>query len=213
MLQQLPQNRFVLKTDVQSYYASIDHDLLLDRLAEFIQDPRVLNLIRQYLKRTVECGGLFWEFEKGIALGCPLSPVMGAFFLRAVDQALGKLGLFYVRFMDDIVVLAPTRWKLRAAVKALNQALGALRLEKHPGKTFIGGIEKGFEFLGYHFSPQGLTLARQTIENFLERAIRLYEQEPGERMVPVRLGSYVRRWEVWARAGLLCLLIPHPIPK
>ena len=32
------------------YYASIDHDLLLDRLAEFIQDPRVLNLIRQYLK-------------------------------------------------------------------------------------------------------------------------------------------------------------------
>ena len=213
VLQQLPQNRFVLKTDVQSYYASIDHDLLLDRLAEFIQDPRVLNLIRQYLKRTVECGGLFWEFEKGIALGCPLSPVMGAFFLRAVDQALGKLGLFYVRFMDDIVVLAPTRWKLRAAVKALNQALGALRLEKHPGKTFIGGIEKGFEFLGYHFSPQGLTLARQTIENFLERAIRLYEQEPGERMVPVRLGSYVRRWEVWARAGLLCLLIPHPIPK
>ena len=33
-----------------AYYASIDHDLLLDRLAEFIQDPRVLNLIRQYLK-------------------------------------------------------------------------------------------------------------------------------------------------------------------
>ena len=61
---------------MKSYYASIDHDLLLDRLADFIQDPRVLNLVRQYLKRTVECG-LFWEFEKGIALGYPLSPVMG----------------------------------------------------------------------------------------------------------------------------------------
>ena len=127
---------------------------------------------------------------------------MGAFFLQSVDQALGKLGLFYVRFMDDIVVLAPTRWKLRAAVKALNQALGALRLEKHPGKTFIGRIEKGFDFLGYHFSRRGLTLARQTIENFLERAIRLYEQEPGERIVPVRLGAYVRRWRRWTRAGL-----------
>lgn len=73
VLQQLPRSRFVLKTDVKSYYASIEHDLLLDRLAEFIQDPRVLNLIRQYLKRTAECGGLFWEFEKGIALGCPLA--------------------------------------------------------------------------------------------------------------------------------------------
>ena len=77
----------------------------------------------------------------------------------------------------------------------------ALRLAKHPGKTFIGRIEKGFDFLGYHFSPQGLTLARQTIENFLERAIRLYEQEPGEETAPVRLGAYVRRWEGWARSG------------
>ena len=127
---------------------------------------------------------------------------MGAFFLRAVDQALGELGLFYVRFMDDIVVLASTRWKLRAAVKALNQALGGLRLAKHPGKTFIGRIERGFDFLGYHFSPEGLTLARQTMVNFLERAIRLYEQEPGEEMASVRLGAYVRRWEGWVRAGL-----------
>ena len=202
VLQQLLQNRFVLKTDVKSYYASIDHAVLLDRLQEFIPDPRVLNLIRQYLKRTAECGGLFWEFEKGIALGCPLSPVMGAFSLGSVDQALGKRGLLYVRFMDDIVVLAPTRWKLRAAVKALNQALGALRLTKHPGKTFIGRIEKGFDFLGYHFSPQGLTLARQTIENFLERVIRLYEQEPGDDLVPARLGAYVRRWRRWSAAGL-----------
>lgn len=38
------------------------------------------------------------------SLGCPLSPVMGAFFLRSVDQALGKLGLFSVRFMDGIAV-------------------------------------------------------------------------------------------------------------
>ncbi len=104
--------------------------------------------------------------------------------------------------MDDIVVLAPTRWKLRAAVKALNQALGALRLKKHSGKTFIGRIEKGFDFLGYHFSPLGLTLARQTMVNFWERAIRLYEQEPGEKLVSARLGAYVRRWERWTRSGL-----------
>ena len=138
---------------------------------------------------------------------------MGAFFPRAVDQVLGKRGLFYVRFMDDIVVPAPTRWRLRGAVKPLNQALGALRLAKHPGETFIGRIEKGFDFVRYLFSPRGRTPARQTMVNFLERAIRLYEQESGEEMAPVRLGAYVRRWEGWARAGLagrwyrMCLCI------
>ena len=49
----------------------------------------------------------------------------------------------------------PTHWQLCRAVKMVNQTLGALSLEKHPDKTFIGKIEPGFDFLGYHFSPAG----------------------------------------------------------
>ena len=79
--------------------------------------------------------------------------------------------------MDDILILAPTRWQLRAAVKVANQTLGALSLEKRPDKTFIGRIERGFDFLGYHFGPAGLTVAKQTITNFIEKASRPYEQE------------------------------------
>ena len=104
--------------------------------------------------------------------------------------------------MDDIIVLAPTRWKLRRVVKTLNRELHALQLEKHPDKTFIGRIEKGFDFLGYGFTPRSLTVARKKIENFLERALRLYEQEPGERWGSPRLESYVIRWRRWATAGL-----------
>jgi hypothetical protein len=48
-------------------------------------------------------------------------------------------------------------------------------LEKHPDKTAMGRIEKGFDFLGYHFSPQGLSLAQKTVDNFVEKALRLYE--------------------------------------
>ena len=66
---------------------------------------------------------------------------------------MAKSGLFYVRFMDDILVLSPTRWKLRRAVRAVNELLGSLLLEKHPDKTFVGRIEKGFDYLGYQFQP------------------------------------------------------------
>ena len=47
-------------------------------------------------------------------------------------------------------------------------------------KTFIGRIEKGFDFLGFHFGPNGLSVAKKTVEKFVARAHRLYEQEPGE---------------------------------
>ncbi len=45
----------------------------------------------------------------------------------------------------------------------------------------------------YHFGPEGLTLAAKTIEQFIARAIRLYEHEPGEVSASSRLGLYVRR--------------------
>ena len=47
-------------------------------------------------------------------------------------------------------------------------------------KTFIGRIEKGLDFLGYHFSPEGLSMAEKTLEKFLTRTVRLYEQEREE---------------------------------
>ena len=44
--------------------------------------------------------------------------------------------------------------------------------------------------VGYHFSPQGIAIARRTVEKFIARVIRLYEQEPGEAYTSARLGFY-----------------------
>ena len=188
----LATNRFVLRTDVKSYYASIDHLLLMDRLALYIRDRDILNLLGQYLRRTAESGGWFWDCERGISLGCPLSPLIGAFFLDQLDRQMTVSGLFYVRFMDDILVLAPTRWKLRRAVGLVNQILGALRLEKHPDKTFIGRIERGFDFLGYRFSHEGWGWPTPR-SKIVEHAARLYEQrtEQPNDLLPAR--GYLRR--------------------
>ena len=113
-----------------------------------------------------------------------------------------RLDVKYVRYMDDILILAKTRWKLKKAIKVLNQTFDELKLEKHPDKTVIGRVEKGFDFLGYHISPEGLSLAKKTVENFISRAARLYEQEPREPYDSYRLGLYVRRWCRWVQSGL-----------
>ena len=130
-----------------------------------------------------------------------MSPLLGAFFLHELDRTMERQGLFYVRFMDDILVLSPTHWKLRRAVRLVNHRLCGLGLEKHPDKTFIGRIEKGFDFLGYHFSREGLVVAQKTIANFVERVTRLYEQNRSHPDRALRLGRYVRRWVGWARGG------------
>ena len=113
-----------------------------------------------------------------------------------------KLDVTYFRYMDDILILAPTRWKLKKAIQVLNQTFNELKLEKHPEKTLIGRLGRGFDFLGYHFLLQGLTVAKKTLMRFVERTTRLYEQGRRKPEGFPQLELYVRRWVRWFRAGL-----------
>jgi len=126
---------------------------------------------------------------------------MGALYLQPLDDAVTAAGLFYARFMDDWIIVAPNRWKLRKAVRIVNQVLDSLKVEKHPDKTFIGRTEKGFDFLGYHFELGSLTPSHQTVTKHAERICRLYEQGAGYN----RIRQYVRRWTNWLQAGLSSL--------
>ena len=62
--------------------------------------------------------------------------------------------VFYVRYMDDVLVLAPTRHKLRQAVRVVNDLFDELDLKKHPDKTYVGPISRGFTFLGKRYLVQ-----------------------------------------------------------
>ncbi|RWX46638.1 hypothetical protein VT98_12642 [Candidatus Electrothrix communis] len=127
---------------------------------------------------------------------------MAALFLKPLDDAMTKKGLFYIRFMDDWVVIASSRWKLRRTVATVNRVLTDLLLEKHPDKSFIGKAERGFDFLRYRITPSGLTAAMKTVERFVERAARLYEQDPRELCGFSRFRDYVQRWFRWVNSGL-----------
>ena len=202
VMKQLPKYKFFCKTDVHSYYDSIDHYTLLMKLHDYIDDRIIIGYVWQFLNRCVEWGGLYQDIKRGIPKGSSLSPLIGAFYLLELDRQMEKLGVKYFRYMDDILILAPTRWKLRKAIRLLNQIFSELKLEKHPDKTLIGKVERGFDFLGYFLKPDSLTVSEKTFDRFIERIVWLYEQEPGEPFGSSRLGLYVKHWLRWVRACL-----------
>jgi hypothetical protein len=136
-------------------------------------------------------GGCFGDFEKGISLGCPPSALIGAFFLTGDHDALEKTGLFYTRFLADILAVAPSLWKRRRAIRTVNQVEASLAVEKHPDKTFIGRIARGYDFLWYHFSRAGLMVAHKTIASFIKKASRLYEQKRSTGMAAAAPEMYI----------------------
>jgi len=110
--------------------------------------------------------------------GCSLSPLIGAFHLYDLDVAMTTrhARCFYIRYMDDILILAPSRWRLRRAIATMNRELEGLGLTLHPDKTTIGPTARGFDFLGYHHDPAGLRLARITWRKHREKLTRLYQR-------------------------------------
>jgi len=199
----LPSNQFVFRSDVKSYYASIGHAVLLSLVRDRIDEPVVMDLVGQYLHRTVDENCLYSTLTRGISLGCRLSPVMAAIYLEPLDRRMEATGLTYARFMDDWVILAPTRWALRRAIVVVNETLRELRVEQHPDKTFIGRIARGFTFLGYWITEKGVTgVAPSAWEGFQERFARLYEQDAPREETLRRIGQYVRRWKRWVLSGV-----------
>jgi RNA-directed DNA polymerase len=199
----LPDYRYVMKTDVKRYYEFIDHTILLRQLDKDIADPFIWRLLVQFVKRTVEKGGTFKSIHCGISRGCPLSPVIAAYYLKELDEQMtGDTRYFYRRYMDDIVVLAKTRWHLRKAVRTVNQHFSQLKVEQAPDKTFIGKISKGFDFLGYQFGQEKITVSKRTLENHIRRLTQLYEQKKHQPNWKMLLDDYRQHWVTWVYSGI-----------
>ena len=133
-----------------------------------------------------------------------LSPLLGALYLASLDRRMDRLCrrkklVHYVRYMDDIVLLARTRWELRRAIAALHEEIAGLGLRLHRVKRFIGLTTKGFDFLGYRIRAGArLRPSAEGLRRLRERARRLHEREGGIR----RLQQYVLRWWWWHLGGI-----------
>jgi hypothetical protein len=66
--------------------------LLLEQLAEHIEDQPILNLPQQYMTRSSEQGGLLRDYERGISRGRLPSPLIGAFSLEQLADRMGWTG-------------------------------------------------------------------------------------------------------------------------
>ena len=152
----LPQYRYVYKTDVKSYYASVDLFLLFDILSNFGVPSWLLSCVRRCVISALALSfdnrqGLYRpQGLRGIRKGSPLSPLLGEVYLSELDRHFsGRLNTYYQRYVDDIILLADSRRELRKGIREIKQILRKLKLGTRYGKTYVGKSSDTIIYLGF----------------------------------------------------------------
>ena len=142
----------MVDADLKSYFDSIPHERLVNRLKEKIADGQVLSLIEQFLKASILEGAEQWTPETGAPQGAVLSPLLSNVYLDPLDHLMAREGYEMVRYADDFVILCRTEADARRALATVQAWVAENGLSLHPTKTRIVDVTRdGFDFLGYHF--------------------------------------------------------------
>lgn len=144
---------WVVDADLKSYFDTIPHDLLIERVEEKVSDGTVIQLLKGYLKQDVMDAMGRWTPEGGTPQGAIVSPMLSNIYLNPLDHEMEQRGIEMVRYADDFVILSRSQAEAETAMELVQQWTAAAGLQLHPEKTRIVDAiqEGGFDFLGYHF--------------------------------------------------------------
>jgi RNA-directed DNA polymerase len=160
---------WVVDADLASYFDSIPHEPLMDRIGEHISDGKVLALIKSFLKQDVLSGLDCWTPVRGSPQGAVLSPLLANLYLHGLDREMSTRGYRMVRYADDFVILCATREQAQEALARVRGWVEAVGLNLHPEKTQVGDCRiegQGFEFLGYRFEAGRRRVRKKSLKAF-----------------------------------------------
>ena len=161
---------WVLKCDIRKFFASIDHEALIEILNRSVFDERTRLLLRTII-------GSFHSTQEGVGLplGNLTSQLLVNVYMNEFDQFV-KHALkanFYIRYADDFVVLSRDRAYLENLLPQMRDFLETrLKLWLHPDKVSIRTLHSGIDFLGWVHFPDHRVLRTATKKRMFRNVVR-----------------------------------------
>ncbi|MDA8240440.1 MAG: group II intron reverse transcriptase/maturase [Nitrospiraceae bacterium] len=194
--------RWAVIADIRKCFDTIDHDVLLRLLSARIGDQRLLKLIRHWLTVDVVHFAELLPVSIGLPQGESLSPLLANIYLDPLDKHFENLGLSFVRYADDIVILTGEKDEAETALRSMEHfLLEPLHLQLKPAKTLFTEITAGMDYLGFHITLEDIEVKSQKMDEAqkmlstqikeLGHSVSTLNQRAGALM---RINAIIRGW-------------------
>jgi RNA-directed DNA polymerase len=188
--------RTAVDMDLEKFFDTVNHDVLMHRVARKVHDKRVLRLIGKYLRAGVMVNGRLQATRSGVPQGGPLSPLLANILLDDLDKELERRGHRFVRYADDFIIVVKSLRAGERVMRSVQRFLERrLKLSVNERKTRVAGTDTT-NFLGFTFKGVKIYWSEDAFREFRRRVIRLtgrswfvsmdYRME--------RLTEYLRGW-------------------
>ena len=180
-------NDYVLKCDVKSYFASIDHEALWQFILGKIKDKQVLWLIRQIIDSTA---------SPGIPIGNLASQIFANLYLNDFDHYLKEAVKcpYYLRYMDDLIIFGNDKAWLTEVKELVRTKLIDVKLAMHEDKSRIFETKNGVPVLGYKIWPSHRLVLAQNIKRFKLRMKKYFKLLEKEMINSQRIFASIQSW-------------------
>jgi RNA-directed DNA polymerase len=190
---------FVVDADLKSYFDTIPHKRLVERVEEKVSDGRILHLIRAFLSQDILEGMKSWTPVAGTPQGAVISPLLSNIYLHPLDKVMADSGHRMVRYADDFVILCRSMAEAENALLRVREWVEDNGLELHPDKTHVGDCRQegqGFQFLGYHFEAGRRYVRRRSMKALRDKIRQKTGRSCGQSMETVidTLNPMLRGW-------------------
>jgi RNA-directed DNA polymerase len=167
---------YVASADIQAFFTRISKDYVIGIIEQSVNDKPFLDLLRQAISVELENLALLREKASsfptediGVAQGNSLSPILGNIALAKFDEVMNQGDCRCIRYIDDFIILAPTKKAANSRLKLSITLLSALGMNLSREKSSVGAskVEDGFDFLGINICNGLIRPSQKSRERFL----------------------------------------------
>ncbi len=198
--------RWCVNMDLSRFFDTVQHDVLMCRVARKVRDKRLLRLIGNYLRAGVMVDTDFHPSNEGTMQGGPLSPLLANILLDDFDKEMEQRGHRFVRYADDFLVFSKTEQSATRVFRSVERYLtGKLKLVVNHDKSSVCRTED-VEYLGYRFRGFGgrFEVSAKNLRKFKDRVKEITRRTGGRSMSSrfIELRRYFQGWIGYFHYGL-----------